>query len=225
MSTDYVLQANGLYKSYWQGGKEVTVLSGVDLSVRSGESIAITGVSGCGKSTLLHLLAGLDKADAGSVSIAGQDVYPLAEKEAARLRNRHLGFVYQFHHLLGEFSALENVAMPLMIGGEDKQASLERAGELLAQVGLDHRLDHHPGALSGGERQRVAIARAIVARPDVVLADEPTGNLDENSAAQIHELISTIAADSGTAFVVVTHNSSLAERMQTVLKLKGGRLE
>ena len=220
-----VLIAEAVSKRYRQGGQEIDVLEGVSFEVGTGESVAIVGVSGSGKSTLLHLLAGLDQPDQGSITIAGHNLSRASAKQAGSLRNRHIGFVYQFHHLLSEFSALENVAMPLMIGGEGKTAARARAEELLREVGLTHRLAHHPGQLSGGERQRVAIARALAMRPDLVLADEPTGNLDEQSADQIHDLMLRLAAESGIAFVVVTHNTQFARRMQQVYRLHGGKLE
>ncbi len=222
--TSEVLTARHLSKSYWQGDKEVTVLTDLDLRVAVGETLAIVGFSGSGKSTLLHLLAGLDQADTGTVSIAGQDLATLNEKALGALRNRQLGFVYQFHHLLPEFTALENVAMPLLIGGS-RRADAERAATaMLEQVGLNHRLAHLPSALSGGERQRVAIARALVTRPAVVLADEPTGNLDEASADQIHDLVLSLSSELGVAFVVVTHNTQFAAKMSRVLELSGGAL-
>ncbi len=220
-----VLIAEAVSKRYRQGGQEIDVLDGVSFEVGAGESVAIVGVSGSGKSTLLHLLAGLDQPDQGSITIAGHNLSKASAKQAGDIRNRHIGFVYQFHHLLSEFSALENVAMPLMIGGEGKTAARARAEELLREVGLTHRLAHHPGQLSGGERQRVAIARALAMRPDLVLADEPTGNLDEQSADQIHDLMLRLAAESGIAFVVVTHNTQFARRMQQVYRLHGGKLE
>ena len=220
-----VLIAEAVSKRYRQGGQEIDVLDGVSFEVGTGESVAIVGVSGSGKSTLLHLLAGLDQPDQGSITIAGHNLSRASAKQAGDIRNRHIGFVYQFHHLLSEFSALENVAMPLMIGGEGKTAARARAEELLREVGLTHRLTHHPGQLSGGERQRVAIARALAMGPDLVLADEPTGNLDEQSADQIHDLMLRLAAESGIAFVVVTHNTQFARRMQQVYRLHGGKLE
>ena len=225
MSTEQVLIAERLSKSFTQGGREIEVLAGVDLKVQHGESVAILGVSGSGKSTLLHLLAGLDKADSGVVKLAGDNLAMLTERELGSLRNRHVGFVYQFHHLLSEFDARENVAMPMLIAGEDRQLALEKAADLLARVNLDARLDHRPSALSGGERQRVAIARALAADPTVVLADEPTGNLDEDNANQIHELLLSLSEETGTALVVVTHNQEFAERMQVTRRLHGGVLE
>lgn len=225
MTSSNVLAALDLYKAYHQGGRQVHVLNGLTLEVPAGDTVAIVGVSGSGKSTLLHLLAGLDHPDAGSVSIAGTPIGNLSEKALGKLRNESLGFVYQFHHLLPEFSALENVAMPLMIGGRARASAIQSAAELLSEVGLEDRGSHHPGALSGGERQRVAIARALVTRPDLVLADEPTGNLDEETASEIHELVLSLAAVRQTAFVVVTHNSNFAGKMNRVLRLHGGVLE
>ncbi len=225
MSTEQVLIAERLSKSFTQGGREIEVLAGVDLKVQHGESVAILGVSGSGKSTLLHLLAGLDKADSGVVKLVGDNLAMLTERELGSLRNRHVGFVYQFHHLLSEFDARENVAMPMLIAGEDRQLAFEKAADLLARVNLDTRLDHRPSALSGGERQRVAIARALAADPAVVLADEPTGNLDEDNANQIHELLLSLSEETGTALVVVTHNQEFAERMQVTRRLHGGVLE
>lgn len=225
MSSDVVLQASNLSKSYWQGGEEIHVLRDLNLTVPRGEMLAIVGVSGSGKSTLLHLLAGLDQPDEGTISLAGTELNGLSQNDLGKLRNRHLGFVYQFHHLLPEFSALENVAMPLMIGGQSKGTAEIKAGEILQQVGLEHRTTHHPSALSGGERQRVAIARALVGTPDIVLADEPTGNLDEHSASLIHELMMSLSDSLEIAFVVVTHNHQFAQRMQRVCQLHAGRLE
>jgi lipoprotein-releasing system ATP-binding protein len=225
MTSKNVLAALDLYKAYHQGGRDVHVLNGLTLEVPAGDTVAIVGVSGSGKSTLLHLLAGLDHPDAGSVSIAGTKIENLSENALGKLRNESLGFVYQFHHLLPEFSALENVAMPLMIGGSARASAMQSAAELLSEVGLEDRGSHHPAALSGGERQRVAIARALVTRPDLVLADEPTGNLDEETASEIHELVLSLAAVRQTAFVVVTHNSNFAGKMNRVLRLHAGALE
>lgn len=225
MKSEVVLEAQNLSRSYWQGDREVSVLNGLNLTVRQGETVAVVGVSGSGKSTLLHLLAGLDQPDSGRVVIAGHCLADLSSNEMSELRNKQLGFVYQFHHLLPEFTAEENVAMPLMIGGMAKGTALAAAATLLGEVGLSHRTTHHPSALSGGERQRVAIARALIARPAVVLADEPTGNLDEHSAAQIHELMMSLADRMGIAFVVVTHNTGFAAAMQRICQLHGGLLE
>ncbi|MBO6701907.1 MAG: ATP-binding cassette domain-containing protein [Pseudomonadales bacterium] len=223
--TSEVLVARGVSKSYRQGGNEVRVLRDLNLTVGSGETVAIVGVSGSGKSTLLHLLAGLDDLDDGVVEIGGQDLAKLSEGELSKVRNQRLGFIYQFHHLLPEFSAEENVAMPLMIAGKSRVAAVQEAGNLLEKVGLSHRLSHLPSELSGGERQRVAIARALVARPSIVLADEPTGNLDEDTADQIHELIISLAQNLGVAFVVVTHNHQFASRLSRVCRLAHGALD
>lgn len=224
MSDNAVLVAQRVSKSYYQADREIKVLADVDLTVQAGETLAILGVSGSGKSTLLHLLAGLDQVDAGVISLAGFNLTELSDRQRGSLRNQHVGFVYQFHHLLSEFDACENVAMPLLIGGTTRKVALARAAELLARVNLEHRLDHLPSALSGGERQRVAIARALVTEPTLILADEPTGNLDEGNANQVHKLMLSLAEESGTALVVVTHDQQFAERMQTILRLQGGRL-
>ena len=224
-SDDAVIRCRDLGKTYREGDLVTPVFEGLQLEVRAGETVAIVGASGAGKSTLLHLLGGLDSATSGEVYVAGQSMSGLTDSQRGLLRNRALGFVYQFHHLLPEFTAVENVMMPLLIVGMPVAQARPKAEALLTRVGLGHRLGHKPGELSGGERQRAAVARALVTRPACVLGDEPTGNLDEKTAAGVFELMLELNREIGTALVLVTHDHRLARRMSRTLELTQGRLQ
>lgn len=219
------MQAQALRRRYDDGERIIDVVRGLSLSVCGGESVAIIGESGVGKSTLLHLLGGLDRPDAGTVHVDGQDIYALPPKELAALRSRAIGFVFQFHHLLGDFDACENIMMPLLVGGHSRGKARQRALELLERVGLSERARHRPGELSGGEQQRVAVARALASRPSVVLADEPTGNLDPATANEVHHLLREVQRESGAALVIATHNHALAGLLDRTLRMEGGVLK
>ena len=225
MNSTSILRCRQLTKRYDQGGLDVDVLKGVDLNIEKGERVAIMGASGSGKSTLLHLLGGLEKASSGEVILDGIDINKVSAAKLAKLRNKSLGFIYQSHHLLGEFTVLENVAMPLLIAGISvKQASI-RAGALLQRVGLGHRVEHKPGELSGGERQRAAVARALINEPCLILADEPTGNLDSKTADQVYQLMLELNQELNVSFLVVTHDHELAARMGKVLHMEDGLID
>ena len=219
-----VLECSNLCKVYKQGDIETKVLNNLALSVEQGELLAVVGSSGCGKSTFLHLAGALDTPTSGNVIINDVDIHQLSDKERAKFRNQHIGFIYQFHHLMMEFTAQENVAMPLMIQGQKSSQALSAAKEMLEKVGLSHRISYRPSQLSGGERQRVAIARALVTKPSLVLADEPTGNLDSETAEQIYQLIRSLNRLANTSFVIVTHDLALANRMDRQVKLEHGQL-
>lgn len=222
--SDVLLETKNLSKHFSEGELRVDVLKGVDFSINKNESVAIIGASGSGKSTLLHLLGGLDTPDQGEILINGKDIAILNDEQRGEMRNKHLGFIYQFHHLLPEFSALENVAMPLLIRRSNEKEAFDKAAALLEKVGLEKRVQHRPGELSGGERQRAAIARALVTEPACILADEPTGNLDEKTADQVFNLILDLNQSLGTSLIMVTHNLELSKRVDRVVELKEGVL-
>lgn len=225
MNNQTILSCENVVKTYQDGNLHVEVLKNLNFSINAGESIAIVGQSGSGKSTLLHLLGGLDQPSSGTINLMGNDITKINAQKLGLLRNRHLGFVYQFHHLLPEFSAIENVMMPLLIAKKSKSEAYKEACEMLEKVGLKERLQHRPGELSGGERQRAAIARALVSRPDCLLADEPTGNLDKTNASNIFKLMLSLKNEFGTAIVVVTHDDDLARHFDKTLKMDDGVLK
>lgn len=222
--SNFLLECEHITKIYQEGSLETQVLKGVSFSMAMRELVAIVGSSGSGKSTLLHILGALDTPTSGGVELLGQPLSKLKSSQQAKLRNQHIGFIYQFHHLLADFSALENVAMPMLIAGKKVSEAQQTANALLERVGLSHRIDHRPSELSGGERQRVAIARALINKPSLVLADEPTGNLDHQTALDIYDLMRELNRESGTAFLVVTHDNELAEKMDRTLAMKDGLL-
>jgi len=222
MSNGTVISCTGLTKAYQDAGRDVAVLKGVDLTVNAGESVSIIGASGSGKSTLLHLLGGLDEATSGHVSVMGKDIQKMSALQQGQWRNQHLGFIYQFHHLLAEFTALENVAMPLLIRGEKKSQACRLASSMIEKVGLLDRESHKPSELSGGERQRIAIARALVTEPACILADEPTGNLDEENAEKVYQLMLDLNRELNTSLMVVTHDRKLAARAHRQLTIVNG---
>ncbi len=222
--SDVLLKTEGLQRVYQQGGGNLTVLHNADITIKSGEIVALVGPSGSGKSTLLQLTGLLDKPTAGTITLAGKQVANLNDEARTALRRQYIGFVYQFHYLLPEFSALENVVIPQMIAGVDKAAAEERAKELLTSLKLDHRLDHRPARLSGGEQQRVAMARALANGPRLLLADEPTGNLDPETSALVFDMLVDLVRSSGIGAMIATHNMELAERMDRILELKAGRI-
>lgn len=223
--SDVLLQVRDLRKSFLTERTRIDVLNGIDVSVGEGDTIALVGASGAGKSTLLHVIGTLDRPTSGEVLFRGNDVFRMGNGELASFRNRSIGFVFQFHHLLPEFTALENVMMPALIGGVAKEEALESASNLLKDVGLSHRLTHKPGELSGGEQQRVAIARALVMSPALLMADEPTGNLDRNTSEEVHDLLSGIQERTGLTLIIVTHNERLADRMGKTIRLVDGRIQ
>lgn len=222
--SQYLLQCENISKFYQEGENQTQVLKGVSFAMQPNELVAIVGSSGSGKSTLLHTLGGLDQPSSGEVFIKGQSLQKASEAELAKLRNQNLGFVYQFHHLMADFSALENVMMPMLIGNQNKTEAKDRAEKMLSAVGLSHRISHRPSALSGGERQRVAIARALVNKPSLVLADEPTGNLDHKTTESIFELIQQLNQEQNIAFLLVTHDMGLAEKLSRRLTMQDGAL-
>ncbi len=222
--SDPLIQVTGLQKSYGTGAARVEVLKGIDLAVQAGESVALVGASGAGKSTLLHLLGALDRPTSGEVRFAGEDIFRRSDQQLASFRNRSIGFVFQFHHLLPEFTALENAMMPALIGGMKRDEAKGIAADLLDAVGLSHRVTHKPGELSGGEQQRVAIARALVLSPRLVLADEPTGNLDMKTSSEIHDLFAGLREQIGITLIMVTHNEQLAARLGRTVRLVDGKI-